>query len=55
MQWVKCVGPDEQIGKLRPYVADIPINFWESDLLQSWGSKINIPAIPETGHDEMRV
>lgn len=45
------LGPEGQTGKLRPYVADIPINLWGRDLLQhGWYS--NIPAIPETAHDE---
>ena len=26
MRWVKCVGQEGQIGKLRPYVAEIAIN-----------------------------
>ena len=32
------------------YVADIPINLWGRDLLQQWGTQINIPAIPEAAH-----
>lgn len=35
------------IGKLRPLVADMPINLWGQDLLQQWGTQINIPSIPE--------
>lgn len=38
-------------GKLRPYVAHIPINLWGRDLLQL-GTQI--PAIPETTHYEIR-
>lgn len=43
-----------QIGKLRPYVADIPINLWWMDLLQHLGTQYNIPAFPETTHGEIR-
>lgn len=46
------LGPEGQTGKLRPYVADIPINLWGRDLLQQHGWYSNIPAIPETAHDE---
>ena len=47
------MGPEGQTGKLRPYVADIPINLWGRDLLQ-WGTQINIPAIPGTANEEIR-
>ena len=43
-RWVNCIGPDGQIGKLRPYVANIAVNLWGSDLLQQWNTQINIPA-----------
>jgi len=36
------------IQKLRPYVVDVAIHLWGSDLLQHWGTQINIPSIPET-------
>jgi hypothetical protein len=32
-QWIACVGPDGQTGKLRPYVGDIIIQLWGRDLL----------------------
>ena len=32
-RWLKCTGSEGQIGKLRPYMADITINLWERDLL----------------------
>ena len=44
MRWVNCIGPDGQIGKLRPYVANIAVNLWGRDLLQQWNTQINIPA-----------
>jgi hypothetical protein len=25
-RWLKCIGPEGQVGKLRPYVADTAIN-----------------------------
>ena len=40
--------PEGQVGKLRPYVADIVINLWGQDLLQQWRTQINIPSIPKT-------
>ena len=43
-RWVNCIGPDGQIGKLRPYVANIAVNLWGRDLLQQWNTQINIPA-----------
>lgn len=44
------MGPEGQTEKLRPYVTDTDINLWGSDLLQQWGTQINIPAIPETAN-----
>ena len=44
MRWVNWIGPDRQIGKLRPYVANIAVNLWGRDLLQQWNTQINIPA-----------
>lgn len=46
--------PDGQIGNLRPYLDDIPINLWGRDLLQEWGTKINISAVPGTAYEEAR-
>ena len=43
-RWVECIGPEEQIGKLKPYVANIMINLWKRDLLQQWKTQINIPS-----------
>jgi hypothetical protein len=50
--WLKCTGPEGQIGKLRPYMADIAINLWGRYLLQHWKKKeqINIPSISEASH-----
>lgn len=48
------MGPEGQTGKLRHYVADIPINLWGRDLLQHWGTENNIPAIPETANGVIR-
>ena len=42
-RWVNFIGPDGQIGKLRPYVANIVVNLWGCDLLQQWNTQINIP------------
>ena len=33
-RWVNSIDPDGQIGKLRPYVANIAVNLWGRDLLQ---------------------
>ena len=27
-RWVECIGPEGQIGRLRPYIANIAINLW---------------------------
>ena len=43
VRWLKCTGPECQIEKLRPYMADIPINLWGRDLLPQWKTQINIP------------
>ena len=32
-RWLKCIGSEDQVRKLRPYVADIAINLWGRDLL----------------------
>ena len=34
MRWVECIRPEEQEGRLRPYVANIAVNLWGHDLLQ---------------------
>lgn len=41
VQWITCVGPGGETGKVRPYVADVPINLWGRDLLQQWGMLIS--------------
>ena len=43
-RWVEYIGPEGQIEKLRPYVANIAMNLWGRDLLQQWNTEINIPA-----------
>lgn len=48
-RWLKCIGPEGQVGKLRPYVADIAINLWGRDLLQQWKTQINIPSVSGSG------
>ena len=48
------VWDQKGIRKLRPYVADIPINLWGTDLLQQWGTQISIPEIPGTASKEIR-
>ena len=56
-RWVECIGPEGQIGRLRPYIANIAINLWGRDLLQQWNTQINIPVVPGThnsGKDIMR-
>jgi hypothetical protein len=35
-RWLKCIGPEGQVGKLRPCVADTAISLWQRDLLQQW-------------------
>jgi hypothetical protein len=37
-----CIGPKEQKGKIKPYIADIGINLWRRDLLAEWGASLNI-------------
>lgn len=49
IRWLKCIGPEGQVGKLRPYVADIAINLWGRDLLQQWKTQINIPSVSGSG------
>ena len=44
MRWVECIGLELQIGKLRPYVANIAVYLWGCDLLQQWDTQISIPA-----------
>ena len=34
LKWIKCRGPESQVAKLKPYVADISMNLWRRDLLQ---------------------
>lgn len=41
-----------QTGKLKSYVADIPIKLWGRDLLQQWGMQINIPTSQGTANEE---
>ena len=56
-RWVDCIGPEDQRGKLRPYVANIVINVWGRDLLQQWNTQINIltvPGTPNSGKDIIR-
>jgi hypothetical protein len=48
------VGPEGQIGKLKPYVANISINLWERDLLQQYGMQISISAISRTTNEAMK-
>jgi hypothetical protein len=45
------MGPEGQIGKLIPYVADIDIHLWGRDLLQQWGFQNN-PEIPRTVNEK---
>jgi hypothetical protein len=49
-RWLKCTEPEGQIGKLRPSVANMPINLWGRDMLQQWKTQINIPSVSEAGH-----
>lgn len=50
-KWLKCMGPEGQVGKLKPYVADIAINLWGRDLLQQWKTQINIPSVSRSNHE----
>lgn len=43
VQILPCAGPEDQKGFLQPYVADIPINLWERDLLTQWSAEVWIP------------
>lgn len=33
-RWLKCAGPEYEIGKSKAFVPDIPRNVWGRDLLQ---------------------
>ena len=55
MRCVECIGQKEQIGKLRPYIANIAVNLWGCDLLQQWSTQINIPAVPKTCVSEEKI
>ena len=46
-RWVECIEPEGQIGKRRPYIANIAVNLWGRDLLQQWKTQINIPTAPK--------
>lgn len=48
------MGPELQTGKLRPYVADLSINLWGSDLLQQWSTQMNIPASLGAANKDVR-
>ena len=50
-RWLKCVGSEGQVGKLRPYVADIAINLWERNPLQQWKTQINNPSVSVSSHE----
>ena len=47
MTWVECIGPEGQIGKLRPCIANIAVNLWGREVLKQWNTQINIPASPK--------
>jgi hypothetical protein len=49
LKWIKCRGPESQVAKLKPYVADISMNLWRRDLLQQWEAQISIPPTLDTG------
>ena len=34
-KWIKCIGPEGQVGKLKPYVVNVTMNLLVCDLLQS--------------------
>ena len=40
---LSCSGPDKQPVTIQPYIADIPINLWDCDLLEQWHAEIHIP------------
>ena len=44
-QWLNCEGPDGQPARLKPYVAQLPINLWGRDLLQQWHAEIYLPPV----------
>lgn len=46
--------PEGQKGKLKPYVADKPINLRGRGCFTTVGTQINNAAIPETVHDEIK-
>ena len=46
------MGPERQTGKLKPYVANMLIKLWWTNLLQQWGRQINIASIPGTEYEE---
>lgn len=49
-KWGKCIGPEGQSGKLKPYVVNTAMDLWGCDLLQQWKALINILLISETNH-----
>jgi hypothetical protein len=50
LKWIKYIGPEGQIERLRPYVTDIAMNLWGRDLLQQQKTQINISATSDTSH-----
>lgn len=45
------MGLEGQVGKLKPYVADIAINLRERDLLQQWKTQTNMSSVSGSGHE----
>ena len=50
-KWIKFILPEGQIGRLRPFVADIAMDLWEfMELLQQWETQISIPPTSGISH-----
>lgn len=53
---IKCVKPEGQTGRSKPYVANIAIKLWRRDLLQQYNndgagvSQINSPSLSENAY-----
>lgn len=54
-QWLNCEGPDGQPARLKPYVAQLPINLWGRDLLQQWHAEIYLPPVDQYSHQSQKM
>lgn len=40
---LKCIGPEEQVATVQPFVAPMPLNLWGRDLIEQWCAQISMP------------